>query len=228
MAGLPLIYNVIISFQRIDVFSLGSLVHPFVGWENYARVLGDPLAARVLVNTIVCVAASIFFQFTIGFAFALFLDRDFPGAAWLRGVFLAAWVMPGLVVGVLRNWLLSGDFGVISDVPGARHHRRADLPALGRPLFADVADHRQRLVRQGAIRMAVGTVEATGSATYLFAGGEPEIVVVTPGNSAIRPGETIAVGVAPEHVHVFDAGSGISLAGCTVASLQPGSTIGNS
>lgn len=78
MAGLPLIYNVIISFQRIDVFSLGSLVHPFVGWENYARVLGDPLAARVLVNTIVCVAASIFFQFTIGFAFARSSTGIFP------------------------------------------------------------------------------------------------------------------------------------------------------
>jgi len=115
-AGLPLLYNIVISFQQVDMFSLGSLFHQGVGWENYASVFADPLAWRVLVNTVVFTVASVFFQFIIGFAFALFFNQQFPGAAWLRGLFLAAWVMPGLVVGVLWNWLLSGDFGVINYV----------------------------------------------------------------------------------------------------------------
>lgn len=115
-AGLPLIYNIIISFQQVDMFSLGSLFHQAVGFENYAAVFQDPLAWRVLVNTVVFTLASVFFQFTIGFAFALFFNQKFPGATWFRGLFLAGWVMPGLVVGVLWNWLLSGDFGVINYV----------------------------------------------------------------------------------------------------------------
>ncbi|MBO6637848.1 MAG: sugar ABC transporter permease [Roseitalea sp.] len=115
-AGLPLIYNIIISFQQVDMFSLGSLFHQAVGFENYAAVFHDPLAWRVLVNTVVFTLASVFFQFTIGFAFALFFNQKFPGATWFRGLFLAGWVMPGLVVGVLWNWLLSGDFGVINYV----------------------------------------------------------------------------------------------------------------
>ncbi|WP_421724185.1 carbohydrate ABC transporter permease [Bauldia sp.] len=115
-AGLPLLYNIIISFQQVDMFSLGSLFHLGVGWENYASIIADPLAWTVLVNTIVFTAASVFFQFVIGFAFALFFNQRFPGATWFRGLFLAAWVMPGLVVGVLWNWLLSGDFGVINYV----------------------------------------------------------------------------------------------------------------
>ncbi|MGP1397649.1 MAG: carbohydrate ABC transporter permease [Inquilinaceae bacterium] len=113
-AGLPLIYNIIISFQRVDVFSLGTLFHPGAGWDNYRSIFNDPLAWRVLVNTVVFTVASVFFQFTLGFAFALFFNQKFPGAAWFRGLFLAGWVMPGLVVGVLWNWLLSGDFGVIN------------------------------------------------------------------------------------------------------------------
>ncbi len=115
-AGLPLIYNVIISFQEVDVFSLGTLFHPPAGWDNYVAIFTDPLARRVLINTIVFTLGSVAFQFTLGFAFALFFHQNFPGAAWLRGLFLAGWVMPGLVVGVLWNWLLSGDFGVINFV----------------------------------------------------------------------------------------------------------------
>lgn len=115
-AGLPLLYNVIISFQRVDVFSLGTLWHPFVGLENYERVFNDPLARRVLVNTLIFTLGSVALQFTLGFAAALFFHLRFPGATWFRGLFLAGWIMPGLVVGVLWNWLLSGDFGVINHV----------------------------------------------------------------------------------------------------------------
>jgi multiple sugar transport system permease protein len=115
-AGLPLIYNVIISFQQVDVFSLGTLLHPSAGWDNYVSVFRDPLANTVFWNTIIFTVGSVAFQFTIGFAFALFFHQKFPGAAWFRGLFLAAWVMPGLVVGVLWNWILSGDFGVINHV----------------------------------------------------------------------------------------------------------------
>lgn len=39
---------------------------------------------------------------------------NFPGATWLRGLFLVSWVMPGLVVGAIWNWILSGDFGVLN------------------------------------------------------------------------------------------------------------------
>jgi multiple sugar transport system permease protein len=79
-------------------------------------VFRDPLANTVFWNTIIFTVGSVALQFTIGFAFALFFHQKFPGATWFRGLFLAAWVMPGLVVGVLWNWLLSGDFGVINHV----------------------------------------------------------------------------------------------------------------
>jgi multiple sugar transport system permease protein len=115
-AGLPLIYTVVISFQQVDMFGLGTLAHPSAGWDNYASILSDPLARTVLRNTILFTVASVGFQFAIGFALALYFNQRFPGATWIRGMFLAAWVMPGLVVGVIWNWLLSGDFGVINFV----------------------------------------------------------------------------------------------------------------
>lgn len=113
-AGLPLLYNIIISFQEVDIFALNKLFHEFSAWDNYTSVFDDPLAGTVLWNTTVFTVVSVFFQFTIGFALALFFNQKFPGSTWFRGLFLAGWVMPGLVVGVLWNWLLSGDFGVIN------------------------------------------------------------------------------------------------------------------
>ena len=35
MAGLPLIYNVVMSFQEVDMVSLGTFSRPFVGFKNY-------------------------------------------------------------------------------------------------------------------------------------------------------------------------------------------------
>ncbi|MBO6757264.1 MAG: sugar ABC transporter permease [Roseibium sp.] len=113
-AGLPLLYNIVLSFQSVDMFALGSLFHEVTGLENYRAVFEDPLARTVLWNTILFTLGSVLFQFTLGFALALFFNQAFPGSTWFRGLFLAGWVMPGLVVGVLWNWLLSGDFGVIN------------------------------------------------------------------------------------------------------------------
>ncbi|MEJ5082049.1 carbohydrate ABC transporter permease [Ochrobactrum sp. MYb379] len=114
LAGLPLIYNVIMSFQEVDMFSLGTFVRPFVGFKNYIDLFRQPETLPILTNTVVFVVASIAGQFLIGFGLALFFWTNFPGSTWLRGLFLVSWVMPGLVVGAVWNWILSGDFGVLN------------------------------------------------------------------------------------------------------------------
>jgi multiple sugar transport system permease protein len=114
MAGLPLAYNIVMSFQEVDMFSLGTFFRPFVGLKNYATLFSMPETLPILKNTALFVIASIAGQFIIGFGLALFFWTNFPGASWLRGLFLVSWVMPGLVVGAIWNWILSGDFGVLN------------------------------------------------------------------------------------------------------------------
>ena len=114
LSGLPLLYNVLMSFQEVDMFSLGTFWRPFVGLKNYTDLFAQPETWPILANTGIFVAASIAGQFLIGFGLALFFWTNFPGASWLRGLFLVSWVMPGLVVGAIWNWILSGDFGVLN------------------------------------------------------------------------------------------------------------------
>ena len=114
MSGLPLIYNLVMSFQEVDMFSLGTFARPFVGFKNYVTLFSQPQTWPIIGNTALFVVASIAGQFLIGFGLALFFWNGFPGSTWLRGLFLVSWVMPGLVVGAIWNWILSGDFGVLN------------------------------------------------------------------------------------------------------------------
>ena len=114
LSGLPLRYNVLMSFQEVDMFSMGQLARPFVGFRNYVDLFSQPETFGILLNTAIFVLASIAGQFVLGFGLALFFGTQFPGASWLRGLFLVSWVMPGLVVGAIWNWILSGDYGVLN------------------------------------------------------------------------------------------------------------------
>jgi multiple sugar transport system permease protein len=115
-AALPMIYTALMSVQKIDMFTLGTLARPFVGLRNYERVLRMPQAWLVAKNTGIFVLLSVLFQLVIGLLLAIFFQQSFTGASTLRGLFLAGWVMPALVVGAIWRWLLAGDFGVVNYV----------------------------------------------------------------------------------------------------------------
>lgn len=116
LAGLPLIYNVLMSFQQVDMFTLGSLLRPFAGVSNYVAVVAQPEFWLVTKNTLIFVFASMAGQFILGFALAVFFAQNFPGASTIRGLFLVSWVMPGLVVGGIWSFILAGDYGVLNAV----------------------------------------------------------------------------------------------------------------
>jgi sn-glycerol 3-phosphate transport system ATP-binding protein len=72
----------------------------------------------------------------------------------------------------------------------------------------------EHLLLDGAtapLRLAVELVEALGADTIVhgkLAPETPTVLARLPGTVAVKAGETVAVGVAPEHLHVFDAASG--------------------
>jgi multiple sugar transport system permease protein len=116
MAGIPLVYNMVMSFQEVDIFNLNTFSRPYVGLKNYREVVSQPEFWLVMKNTTFFVFGSIAGQFTLGFALAIFFMARFPFAETIRGVFLVSWVMPSLVVGALWGWILSGDFGVLNAI----------------------------------------------------------------------------------------------------------------
>ncbi|MFD3257844.1 carbohydrate ABC transporter permease [Paenibacillus lentus] len=111
--GFPLLYNLMLSFQNVNVYNLSGK-HDFIGLSNYMKSLKDPVFYTALQNSAVFTVLSIFFQFTIGFALALFFNQKFPGRNLFRSLMLLAWMLPVVISGTIFQWMMSGDFGVIN------------------------------------------------------------------------------------------------------------------
>jgi multiple sugar transport system permease protein len=116
VSAFPILYNVVMSLQEVDMFTLASFDRPFVGLDNYVDVLTRPEALGILKNTVIFVVLSVSFQLLIGLGLALFFALDFPLAGTLRGLFLAGWIMPALVVGAIWKWIFAGDYGALNAV----------------------------------------------------------------------------------------------------------------
>jgi multiple sugar transport system permease protein len=114
--GYPVIYNMIMSVQHVTLGNIRTFARPFVGMDNYTRLIADPLFLRVVQNTVLFTVGNVVVQFLGGFGLALFFQQPFPGAAFFRGLILAGWILPPLVIGAVWKWLLASDNGVINYV----------------------------------------------------------------------------------------------------------------
>ncbi|MFI6029825.1 carbohydrate ABC transporter permease [Amycolatopsis magusensis] len=112
--GYPLVNNISMSLREYSVRSFYTGEAPFAGLDNYAAVLGDPLFGTAVLNTALFTIGSIFFQFTIGLALAVFFSGRFPGSALLRSLLLLPWLLPLVVSGAVWRWMLDQDHGVIN------------------------------------------------------------------------------------------------------------------
>jgi len=102
----------------------------FIGLDNYVRLAEDPVFWLTLWNSFVWVFGSVILQFLVGFAAALLLHQAFRGRTLIRTVMLLPWVIPGVVVGLIWEWLYQPNYGVINDLlikAGWMHDRVAWL-----------------------------------------------------------------------------------------------------
>lgn len=112
--GYPLVYNLLMSVQEVNVGNLRSIDRPFVGLSNYAKLLDDPLFWAVTRNTAVFVVVNVVVQCVGGLLLALYFAQSFPAAGWLRGLILAGWMLPPLVIGAVWKWMLTADNGIVN------------------------------------------------------------------------------------------------------------------
>ena len=114
--GATMIYPVFANFRMslydVNVMTFLSDNAPFVGLTNYQKLTSDPVFLHALALSLLFTVGSLLFQFTIGFALALFFNRPFPGNGALRALLLLAWLLPTVVSGSLFRWMLDGDYGV--------------------------------------------------------------------------------------------------------------------
>jgi multiple sugar transport system permease protein len=88
----------------------------FVGFDNYAEVLTDPVFFTAVRNTVFFAGVSVVVHFVLGMGFALLLNTKLLGArtkALFRMVYILPWLFTAAIIAVLWRLLLSPN-GVVN------------------------------------------------------------------------------------------------------------------
>lgn len=89
---------------------------PFVGLDNYLRVITSNYFQDALRNSLVFTLCAAPLVVLFGTLIALFLQRRFPGCQVVRSVVLLPWVLPGAISAVLWVWVFHPSFGILNNI----------------------------------------------------------------------------------------------------------------
>lgn len=103
---------------------------PLVGLRNYQQIFTDPTYWQVVGNTFFITGASVAGSVVIGMALALALNGLAAGRGLLRALFIVPWLVPGVVIGVTWNWMLSTETGIVNYLLRAAGLASGNLPWL--------------------------------------------------------------------------------------------------
>lgn len=111
--GYPIVYNFVLSFQNVTAFTIASPVREFVGFANYKTIFADETMTVALKNTLFYTVVCICFQFTLGFALAVFFNQTFTLAKPVRGLIVVSWIIPITVTALVFKYMLNSEGGII-------------------------------------------------------------------------------------------------------------------
>jgi len=112
--GYPIVYNFVLSFQKVDIMNIKSSVRHFIGLRNYREIFSGDVLSVSVANTLLYTVGCLVFQFSIGFALALFFNTGFRLQGRLRGLLTVAWMVPSTVVALLFKFMLSPSCGILN------------------------------------------------------------------------------------------------------------------
>lgn len=93
-------------------FDLVAGTFDFVGAGNYGRLMTDPLAQRVLVNTAVFAVGSVPLQMLLGLGLAVLINRQYPGVRFFRSAYFIPTLITLVAWAIVWNFLLQKNGGI--------------------------------------------------------------------------------------------------------------------
>ncbi|MCC0098499.1 MULTISPECIES: sugar ABC transporter permease [Streptomyces] len=122
--GWPLARGIYLSLTDANERNVGRTIganhieatYKFVGLDNYADVLADPVFLQRLVWTVVWTVLCVSITFTLGLALANMLNREFRGRAAYRMALILPWAVPGFVSVFAWRFLFNRDSGILNKI----------------------------------------------------------------------------------------------------------------
>ncbi|MEV6492320.1 sugar ABC transporter permease [Actinoplanes sp. NPDC051633] len=116
LLGYPMFRMVVLSFQNMRLRELfQGLTPPWVGLDNYTKILTDDVFWSVVLRTVIFTAVSVVLTVVLGLAVALLMRRVAPSLRiGMIITMMFVWAMPQLVATQIFRWLVDADFGVVN------------------------------------------------------------------------------------------------------------------
>jgi multiple sugar transport system permease protein len=114
--AMPIVYNVMLSFEQTSPATIANFTAPFAGLDNYRYVFSDPTSRTAIVHTLEFTFLSLLFQFIIGFSLALLFSLRFPGRTLARSLIIVPWLLPLIVTGVIFKFMFQAEGGAVNQL----------------------------------------------------------------------------------------------------------------
>ncbi len=88
----------------------------FIGFKGYQKIAGDTRLFTALWHTILFTIVSVFFEFVVGLALALIMNKAIRGIGIIRTSALIPWAIPTAVSALMWSYLYDGSNGIISHI----------------------------------------------------------------------------------------------------------------
>lgn len=110
----PLLYSIWISFRNIEIIKPSQ--NDFVGFGQFATALSEPLFWIAVKNTFTFLVIAVSLELILGLALALALIKQKRLSNVIRAILLTPIFVTPVAVGLMFRFLLSTQFGLITDI----------------------------------------------------------------------------------------------------------------
>jgi multiple sugar transport system permease protein len=113
----PIFYAAYLSFHKVALAELRRGVFPFVAFDNYRRILSDPLFILSLKNTLVFSAVSVTAEIVLAIAIALLIDqRQVWTSRITQFLILIPYAVPPIANGLIWAFMYNFEFGFLNRI----------------------------------------------------------------------------------------------------------------
>jgi ABC-type sugar transport system permease subunit len=113
----PLFYAAFLSLHKVTPGELRRGIFPWVGFDNYARILSDPLFILALEHTLIFTIVSVTVEIVLAIAIALLIDQR---QVWTSNVtkllILVPYAVPPIANGLIWSFLYDFNFGFLNRI----------------------------------------------------------------------------------------------------------------